>query len=184
MATLEWLWTHNAPMDTHSATLALWAGHKYIFTFLTGESACTLNGQSIIAPKVKWQSYFWIRIASEAGLEGRIYHVHYSRCVGCTMYRYCDDVDIRMDACQFELADGSGWRKVVGFHQYPQDLRIDTQRDPPDSAGEYPEDDEHVPVLWVVPLTISSEDEFSSDMSDESSNEDDSVEDELPAHNG
>jgi len=169
LTVLEWLWTHNAPMDTHSATLALWAGHMDAFNYLTG-GTLRLCGQRVIVPKVKWQDHFMLRIKSEADMEGPRYLVHFLTPLGLVMRRYCNEVGIGLDAFQFELDDGTASRKVVGYHQFPHDLRIDTQRAAyPQTEAEYVAEDwlEHVPILWAVEVDAqrdnSSGDDSSSD---------------------
>ena len=177
LTVLEWLWTHNAPMDTHSATLALWAGHRDAFNYLTGGPMLNyrLCGQSVIVPKVKWQNRFMLRIKSEADVEGRRYLVHFLTPLGLVMRRYCNEVGIGLDAFQFELDDGTASRKVVGYHQFPHDLRIDTQRAAyPQTEAEFvaelgatmTEDWlEHVPILWAVEVDAQRDDSSGDDSS-------------------
>jgi hypothetical protein len=84
------------------------------------------------------------------------------------MRRYCNEVGIGLDAFQFELDDGTASRKVVGYHLFPHDLRIDTQRAAyPQTEAEYvaelgatmTEDWlEHVPILWAVEVDAQRDD--------------------------
>ena len=173
LTVLEWLWTHNAPMDTHSATLALWAGHRSAFDYLTGGPMRNflLCGQRVIVPKVKWQDRFMLLIKSEADVVGQIYLVPSLMPLGPLMRSYCNLVGIDLDAFQFELDDGTASRKVVGYHQFPHDLRIDTQRAAlPQTEAEYHSYvaehglltenwNEHVPILWAAQRDDSSGDD-------------------------